>query len=205
MGVSPGGGRCRARHPALEGYAPRRERSRRLGSAPSRPCGPLCRPPPGELAGGRRSKPSPPIPAVGAARSPRASGEVANAERVGREQRHPRGFRAPARCRPEASAPLSRAILPLRGTCREGSYPDGWGLRRRGPAGRCADRRSAFPGLRAIPPVSVTRFRPLRGAVPGPTGRTGQRAAFPCGRCRQGLSSLSAQKTHGSELCSLPA
>ena len=31
----------------------------RLGSLPPRPCGPLCRPPPGELAGGRRSKPSP--------------------------------------------------------------------------------------------------------------------------------------------------
>ena len=27
----------------------------------------------------------------------------------------------------------------LRGTRREGSHPDGWGLRRRGPAGRCAD------------------------------------------------------------------
>ena len=33
---------------------------------------------------------------------------------------------------------VSRAILPLRGTSREGSHPAGWGLRRRGPAGRCA-------------------------------------------------------------------
>ena len=33
-----------ARHPALEGYAPRREPSRQLGSRPPRPCGPLCRP-----------------------------------------------------------------------------------------------------------------------------------------------------------------
>ena len=33
-----------ARHLALEGYAPRREPSRRLGPAPPRPCGPLCRP-----------------------------------------------------------------------------------------------------------------------------------------------------------------
>ena len=33
----------------------------------------------------------------------------------------------------------------LRGTRRDGNRPDGWGLRRRGPAGRCADRRSAFP------------------------------------------------------------
>ena len=33
-----------ARHPALEGYAPRSEPSRRLGSLPPRPCGPLCRP-----------------------------------------------------------------------------------------------------------------------------------------------------------------
>ena len=30
--------------------------SRRLGPAPPRPCGPLCRPPPGELARGRRSR-----------------------------------------------------------------------------------------------------------------------------------------------------
>ena len=42
----------------------------------------------------------------------------------------------------------------LRGTRREENHPHGWGLRRRGPAGRCA----------------------------GTTGRTGQRSAFPCGR-----------------------
>ena len=61
------------------------------------------------------------------------------------------GFALPrdAGRRPAASSPgggpLSRAILLLTGTRREGSHPDGWGLRRRGPAGRCADRRSAFP------------------------------------------------------------
>ena len=74
-------------------------------------------------------------------------------------QRHRRWFRAPARCRSEAPTgrtgqrskpsprfftiggtrfPLSRAILPLGGTRREGRHPEGWGLRGRGPAGRCA-------------------------------------------------------------------
>ena len=37
----------------LLGYVPRREPFRRLGSSPPRPCGPRCRPPPGELARGR--------------------------------------------------------------------------------------------------------------------------------------------------------
>ena len=41
------------------GYAPRREPSRRLGAAPPRRCAPRCRPPPGELARGRRSQRSP--------------------------------------------------------------------------------------------------------------------------------------------------
>ena len=41
--------------PCPPGYAPRKEPSRRSGSTPPRPCGPLCRPPPGELARGRRS------------------------------------------------------------------------------------------------------------------------------------------------------
>ena len=43
----------------------------------------------------------------------------------------------------------------LRGTRREGTDPDGWGQRRRGPAGRCADRRSAFPCRRAALPDGV--------------------------------------------------
>ena len=75
------------RHPALEGYAPRREPSRRLGSLPARAFGPLCRPEVGVPSrprdsslsairgfaplrgavptGGRRSKPSPRFFAVG--------------------------------------------------------------------------------------------------------------------------------------------
>ena len=47
----------------------------------------------------------------------------------------------------------------LRGTRREGSDPDGWGQRRRGPAGRCADRRSAFPCRRAALPDGVRTER----------------------------------------------
>ena len=57
--VLPVGARCRA-PPCPQGYVPRREPSPRLGSLPPRPCGPLCRPPPGELARGRRSLASAP-------------------------------------------------------------------------------------------------------------------------------------------------
>ena len=55
-GASPLSALTRVPPPAVKGYAPRREPSRRLGPAPPRPCGPLCRPPPGELARGRRSR-----------------------------------------------------------------------------------------------------------------------------------------------------
>ena len=79
-----------------------------------------------------------------------------------------------------SGALLSRAILPLGDTRREGSHPDGWGSCRRGPAGRCADRRSAFPCLRAALP----------------TGAILVLGVFPF---RQDW------KNNGSELCSLPA
>ena len=59
-----------------------------------------------------------------------------------------------------SGALLSRAILPLGDTRREGSHPDGWGSCRRGPAGRCADRRSAFPCLRAVMPTGGWRSKP---------------------------------------------
>ena len=74
--------------PCPLGSAPRKEPSRRSGSTPPRPCGPLCRPPPGELAGGRRSKPSPRFCSVGGTR-----------------------FRPPlgGRCRSETGAPFARA------------------------------------------------------------------------------------------------
>ncbi len=52
--------------------------------------------------------------------------------------------------------------LPSGGTRREGGHPDGWGLRRRGPAGRCADRRSAFQAVPAL------LLRPAMRVVPGP-------------------------------------
>ena len=55
-GASPASALTWVSSQAAKGYAPRREPSRRLGPAPPRPCGPLCRPPPGELAGGRRSR-----------------------------------------------------------------------------------------------------------------------------------------------------
>ena len=76
-----------------------------------------------------------------------------------------------------------RAASSVGGTCRDGSHPDGWGMRRRGPAGRCADRRSAFPCLsgrisREWGPRRDGSFAALRAAVPGSTGRTARRSAF---------------------------
>ena len=62
-------------------------------------------------------------------------------------------------CRPEAGVPSRScrcAVGPtpshlLGGTCRDGSHPGDWGLRRRGPAGRCAGRR---PALQAVPAMA---------------------------------------------------
>ena len=55
----------------------------------------------------------------------------------------------------------------LGGTRRDGNRPDGWGLRRRGPAGRCADRRSAFQAVLA--PLLDGRYA-VRGPVGGGAG-----------------------------------
>ena len=134
--------------------------------------------------------------------------------------------------------PLSHAILPLRGTRREGSHPDGWGLCRRGPAGRCAGvnaptgrtgrrsracapsalsrarrnciftataQRSSFLYLRPVRRTTMCYPRafgplcrpevgvPLPAAPPSVSGRP-VRSVY-----------LTAQKTNGSELRSLPA
>ncbi len=73
------------------------------------------------------------------------------------------GFALPrdAGRRPVASSPgggpLSRAIVPLRGTRREGSHPDGWGLSRRGPAGRCADGGRRSLAYRTVLPAGGRR------------------------------------------------
>ena len=45
--------------------------------------------------------------------------------------------------------PCLAAVSSVGGTCGDKSHPDDWGLRRRGPAGRCADRRSAFQAVPA--------------------------------------------------------
>ena len=115
------------------GYAPSRESSRRLGSSPPRRCGPLCR------------------PEVGVPSRPRAfSPSAVRSTHAGRMERHRNWFRAPARCRSETGAPRSRAVVPS-GVCAErGAILTGWGFGRRGPAGRCADRRSAFQAVPAL-------------------------------------------------------
>ena len=91
-----------------------------------------------------------------------------------RGQRRRCGFRAPARYRSETPAGRTgrRSAVArhpaLRGTRREENHPDGWGLRRRGPAGRCAG-----PHRENWPEVGV----PLRPAPSGPVGFT-RGAAF---------------------------
>ena len=49
----------------------------------------------------------------------------------------------------------------LRGPRREGSHPDGWGLCRRGPAGRCAGVNTGvpFPACRPAGQISVSPQR----------------------------------------------
>ena len=101
-----------ARHPALDGYTPRRESSRRLGSAPPRPCGPLCRAPPGELPRGRRSPAGAPPSVDGA--WPRARN--ARAKTAGSElcslPTCPGG-----KCERGARPPFTKRLRPI-GTCR---------------------------------------------------------------------------------------
>ena len=144
---------------------------------PSRPGGPRCWAPPGELPRGSGPPFTPPA----------LKGWCGT--HVGRARRHWRRFRAPARCRSETGAPLSRHPA-LRGTRR-----DERGL------GFCAAAAlraavptwtSAFPGRCAVSAVGVRAETgvistvgfctdaALRAAVPGPTGRTAQRSAFPC-------------------------
>ena len=48
--------------------------------------------------------------------------------------------------RPEVGVPSPTRHRALKGTHREGSHPDGWGLGRRGPAGRCAGLKTGAPG-----------------------------------------------------------
>ena len=123
---------------------PRSEPSRRFTSRAPPASGGPCRAPPGETL------------MIGSARSPRPHEKGGVALMLAGPGIIAAGFALArdAGRRPVASSPgggpLSRAILPLRGTRPEGSHPDSWGLGRRGPAGRCADRRSAFPCLRAI-------------------------------------------------------
>ena len=57
---------------------------------------------------------------------------------------------------------------------REPSH--GWGLNRRGPAGRCADRRSAFQAVPALFLSAFTRFRSPAGRCRAPSWSLGVRA-----------------------------
>ena len=58
-----------------------------------------------------------------------------------------------------AGAPGRPSRLICWGYVRRRSHPDGWGFGRRGPAGRCADQRSAFPCL----PGDLSEWGPRRG------------------------------------------
>ena len=154
-----------ARHPVLEGYAPRREPSRRLGRAPPRPCGPLCR------CEHRRSLASAPS---GVRRGCGSHG--------GEAQRHRRWFRAPARCRPEVGVPSRlRACSQSAG---RGFAPDG----RR--AYRCVTwcslpRRAAGAGCPAPSSRASGSRRPGAGTEPrlrgGRATRSGIASGSGCG------------------------
>ena len=68
--------------------------------------------------------------------------------------------------RSETGAPASRHPA-LRGPRREGSHPDGWGLCRRGPAGRCAGPyREDWPAF----PLTPGRGRSGGGRRPARRG-----------------------------------
>ena len=107
----------------------------RLGSAPPRPSGPLCRP---EVGVPVRTAPSRTGWGLRRRGPPGRCADRRSAFPCGRHHLDRLGS-APPRpsgplCRPEVGVPVRTA--PSR---------TGWGLRRRGPPGRCADRRSAFP------------------------------------------------------------
>ena len=71
---------------------------------------------------------------------------------------------------------------------RRRSYPDGWGFGRRGPAGRCADQRSAFPCL----PGDLSEWGPRRdGGHPDGWGMGRRGAARRCAGRRPALQSSS--------------
>ena len=80
--------------------------------------------------------------------------------------------RVPAGGRPSSPGGGSKPSLPWRrrlsaisslgGTCRDGSHPGDWGLRRRGPAGRCAGRRPAFQAVPAMAPSALRALRSIR-------------------------------------------
>ena len=122
---------------------------------------------------------------------------VAGSAGRGGGQRHRRWFRAPARCRSEAPtrenwpalqavpallhnrryavSAVARHPFPWGVRCREGRHPEGWGLRGRGPAGRCADQRSAFPcqpvvtvgGVGVVAGSAVHKEEPRGRMAPG--------------------------------------
>ena len=70
-------------------------------------------------------------------------GEGRTLQGVAEEFRPLRGL-----CRPEGGVPGPSRHPALRGTRREGSHPDGWGRRRRGPAGRGAGLKTGVPSRR---------------------------------------------------------
>ena len=154
-------------------------------------CGQLCRAPPGELPRGRRSL---------AAGAICANGGVFALRRHAGEQRCAARWPA-ANCADRRSAfpggrchlrewrclclaascggAAMRRPLACGQLCRPGELPEVGVPRRLGPSARMAlsPPRGAMRGSSDAPPAG------LRPAVPGPTGRTAQRSAFPGGRC----------------------
>ena len=166
-----------------------------------RPCGPLCRPPPGELAGGRRSLTGGAIWHGGVPVRPGLS-------------QQPAGGRCPTPHTPSRrSASALHAVPSPRSTgcgslgCASGREYEKYGLeppraKTHMIGSSCTPRPSrqstgmfpaGTPSGRAIRDWERGRYSRWRGAaptvrvsrsraMPAPTGRTGRRSAFPCQR-----------------------
>ena len=172
-----------ARH--LRCWGPRRQESHPGGRGPSRPpaYGGLCRPPPGELAGGRRSLAWAPPALLGSTPRGRPSGGSGSVPSARLRRAVPTGSR-----RSRARAPPALLGSTPRGRPSGGrgpSHPPAYGGLCRPPPGELAGGRRS---LACAPPAllgSAPRGRPSGGAGSFPSahlrqGCADRRSAFPC-------------------------
>ena len=187
--------------PHLLGVRAETELSRRLGSAPLRPCGPLCRPEVGvplpagpslPVGSAPRREPSrrlgfrPPRRCAPLCRAPpgglrgrrskpssRLFSSAVRGTHAGRMERHRYWFRAPARCRSETGAPASPRLFSVCGA-RHSRWRDG------ASSARVSRSRAMPVGDRRSRPSELPH---LWGSAPRgePSCRLGFRPPRPCG------------------------